>query len=200
MRTNPNAMHWKDWKLSGIALIALVATTAVAQESATLDYDYRERSTGVIEVHFLSSTSLETVQFIVYGDGRVHGKVVSTGAGKDVLEEFDRQLGQERVSDMVDDTVRSGLVDFEPSRFVRSIRDRGEPVPHVVDGSAVFFEIRLDFLARGAEASETPVSHSFVLDFPDEYLRRYPETPELRALQRIKQVLEEIYWSRRRQP
>jgi len=196
----PRPLDWKDFcLLFGLVLSGLVVTTAVAQERSPLYYDYRERSTGVIEVHFLSSTSLKTVQFTVYGDGRVHGKVLSTGADQAVLEEFEQRLGEAQVRELVDDAVHSGLIDFETSRFVRGIQERGEPVPHVIDGNTIFFEIRLDFLARGAEAPETPFSHSFVLDFPDEYARRYPEVPELRALHRIKQMLEEIYWSRRRQ-
>jgi len=184
----------------GLVLTALVVATAVAQERSPLSYDYRERSTGVLEVHFLSSASLETVQFTVYGDGRVQGKVMSTGADPAVLEEFEHRLGEEKVSQLVDEAVQSGLVDFETSRFVRGIQARGESVPHVIDGNAVFFEIRLDFLARGAEGPETPFSHSFLLASPDEYARRYPDAPELRALRSIQQTLEEIYWSRRRQP
>ena len=101
--------------------------------------------------------------------------------------------------ELVDDAVTSGLIDFETSRFIRGLRERGEIVPHVIDGGAVLFRIDLDFVDRGSEGTEAPFSHSILIDFPDEFARRFPEERALGSLQRVTHVLEEIYWAHRRQ-
>ena len=198
MTSRESAHRSTAYFLVSLAALMLLASGVVSQERQSIHYSYAERSTGVLEVHFLSSTVMETVQFAVHGDGRVLGKVVGTGPDQPVLDEFGARLDAAQVSELVDEAVTSGLIDFETDRFIRELRKRGETFPNVIDGGAVLFKIDLDYVARGDESLEAPFSHSFLIDFPDEFARRFPEERALRALQRVTHMLEGIYWSHRR--
>jgi hypothetical protein len=169
-------------------------SVACAPDRTSTQFSYRDRSTGVLEVHFLPGARMRTVQFIVFGDGLVAGKLLSVGTEPKVLGVFEGRLEAARVRQWVELAVESGLVDFDPQRFDDEIRRGGGQRPFSVDGSAVLFRIQLDYLDRATGHREAPFVHSFLLDNPDSYFRAYPGTTELETLQEILTALEAIYW------
>jgi hypothetical protein len=172
----------------------LFLPVACTPERTSAEFAYRDRSTGVLEVHFLPGARMRTVQFTVFGDGLVTGRVVAVGTEPRVLGVFEDRLEAARVRQWVEQAVESGLVDIDPQRFDDEIRRGGGQHRYSVDGSAVFFRIQLDYLDRATGHREAPFLHSFLLDNPGSYSRAYPGTAELETLQEILTALEAIYW------
>ena len=193
-RLQARSPSWRSlsFLVAGFLVLAAIAVALAQEPSNPILYGYDGLSTGVLEVRFLSDTLPETVEFTVFADGRVHCQIVGTGPDRRVYQEYSDHLDAVEVRHLVDDAVTSGLVDFDTARFFRQQRDRGRSLPQGTDLGAIHFKINLSFLARGSEPSESPFSHTFLLDNPTDLERVFPEQRELRALRRITDVLEQI--------
>lgn len=154
-------------------------------------------STSLVDVHFLISTRMETVEFTISDDGWAHCRVVGTDADRPVLDRFSEHVGAERVTELVQMAMDSGLAGFDPARMRNQLEAAGESAPYVIDGGSVFFRIRLDTAERDAGGDRQAATHAFVLDALDGYLLRFPDDRALVALHDITSMLEEIYWARR---
>ena len=135
----------------------------------------------------MGKMSMENIEFTVFGNGRVRCRVVDAGGRHRVLDEFERDIGPAQVQELVETAVQSGLADFDAHGYVEQIQKAGGRVPQNEDGVDVLFKIELDHS-----------SHSFLLDSPDEFARRFPSDARFRSLDHIIQVLGEIHREHRR--
>ena len=118
----------------------------------------------------MGKMSMENIEFTVFGNGRVRCRVVDAGGRHRVLDEFERDIGPAQVQELVETAVPSGLADFDAHGYVEQIQEAGGRVPQNEDGVDVLFKIELDHS-----------SHSFLLDSPDEFARRFPSDARFRS-------------------
>jgi hypothetical protein len=179
----------------GGLVLNLLAFHAFAQDRPERYFDFdRTASTGLIEVSIIGSTTMETIDFTLFGNGRMEMIVRSSGGDRHVIRLMQAQLNEETVSRFAQDAVDSGLAQFDAKATADALRKAGRFVSMPSDGIGVIFKINLEYLAVGAETAISPYSHTVILDNPEVYARTFTEVKEYGSLDRLVRAISDMYF------
>lgn len=165
---------------------------ALCSASPAYAFD-RSGATPVLIAEFQPGMLMRRTRFEAFGDGRVAVTIRNSGESGEVLARHKTRVSADRLEEVLDHAVVSGLAAIDLRSVEADLRAKGRFPVLPTDIGSVSLEFRFQSFQPACGAELAPYSHALVTMEPRAMTRALPSIPEYQALYSLTLFFEECY-------